>query len=165
MLRKMGYTGTGGLGHTILGRAEPVPFLLKIDQLGLGRAERDDDVLAKTTTKKPDIRSVQLLRETEEDRVKREVRRLRFLQMPSDPEYNVAAQAKVADQARLAEELAATLKSYYCEPCDKGYRNIRLYNDHLQSCACRMPTWHTHALSYRSHRRSPPQEAIQGDAS
>ena len=56
------------------GRADPVPFEIKNDSLGLGKASLDSTVIEATVSQRRDLDSERLLRETEEQRRTREVR-------------------------------------------------------------------------------------------
>ena len=56
------------------GRADPVPFEIKNDSLGLGKASLDRTVIEATVSQRRDLDSERLLRETEEQRRTREVR-------------------------------------------------------------------------------------------
>lgn len=99
MLQKLGWKDGQGLGarsqgertgpaqnerrltdhfHLIVftGRADPVPFEVKNDSLGLGKASLDRTVIEATVSQRRDLDSERLLRETEEQRRAREVRLL-----------------------------------------------------------------------------------------
>ncbi len=56
------------------GRANPIPFEVKNDSLGLGKASLDRTVIEATVSQRRDLDSERLLRETEEQRRTREVR-------------------------------------------------------------------------------------------
>jgi len=56
------------------GRADPVPFEVKNDSLGLGKASLDRTVIEATVSQRRDLDSERLLRETEDQRRAREVR-------------------------------------------------------------------------------------------
>lgn len=58
------------------GRADPIPFEVKNDSLGLGKANLDHTVIEATVSQRRDLDSERLLRETEEQRRAREVRPL-----------------------------------------------------------------------------------------
>jgi len=60
----------------LTGRADPVPFEVKNDSLGLGKANLDYTVIEATVSQRRDLDSERLLRETEEQRRAREVRLL-----------------------------------------------------------------------------------------
>jgi hypothetical protein len=59
-----------------VGRADPIPFEVKNDSLGLGKANLDHTVIEATVSQRRDLDSERLLRETEEQRRAREVRSL-----------------------------------------------------------------------------------------
>lgn len=56
------------------GRADPIPFEVKNDSLGLGKASLDRTVIEATVSQRRDLDSERLLRETEDQRRAREVR-------------------------------------------------------------------------------------------
>jgi len=112
LLLKMGYTEGSGLGVHGSGRTEPIPMLLKEDQLGLGKREVDENFLSNAPQQRP-LTSARIARETEEERLKRE--------------------ADVAKKAALTNELQESIRHFHCELCDKGYKNVRQWDEHERS--------------------------------
>jgi hypothetical protein len=56
-----------------LGRPEPIPFVIKNDQMGLGKASLDTAMIDATVSQRRDLESERQTRETEEQRQSREV--------------------------------------------------------------------------------------------
>src|ERR1700733_14441491 len=48
------------------------------------------------------------------------------------------SQDKVAKKEAIKSEITTSLRSFYCELCDKQYQNVTQYNEHIRSYA------HTH---------------------
>jgi hypothetical protein len=63
----------------LLGRPEPIPFAIKNDQMGLGKASLDTAMIDATVSQRRDLESERQTRETEEQRQSREVISLAFL--------------------------------------------------------------------------------------
>jgi Wiskott-Aldrich syndrome protein len=57
----------------VLGRPEPIPFAIKNDQMGLGKASLDIAMIDATVSQRRDLESERQTRETEEQRQSREV--------------------------------------------------------------------------------------------
>jgi uncharacterized C2H2 Zn-finger protein len=112
LLQKFGWRGQG-LGADEQGRAEPVRFAAQDGLAGLGKTARDHAVLESTASKSKDIRSVVILKETEEEREARE--------------------ALVAQKQAIEAEKADVLRKFRCDYCDKAYTKARNYEEHLNS--------------------------------
>ena len=62
----------------ITGRPDPIPFELKRDSMGLGKAAQDSRVIAMTAAQRRNLDSERQVKETEEQRRLREVDPLLF---------------------------------------------------------------------------------------
>jgi hypothetical protein len=56
-----------------LGRTDPIPFLVKLDALGLGKASHDERIIESTVSQRRELDSERMVKETEEQRKQREV--------------------------------------------------------------------------------------------
>ncbi|KZW01928.1 hypothetical protein EXIGLDRAFT_744417 [Exidia glandulosa HHB12029] len=115
LLAKMGWKEGTGLGLSDDARVDPVPFILKTDSTGIGKAAMDARVIEATVAQRRDLNSERLLKESEDQRKTREV--------------------TVAQKQTIKTELAQTLRPFYCEVCDKQYNNIAQYDEHCNSYA------------------------------
>ena len=59
--------------HKNTGRTDPIPFLLKLDALGLGKASHDERIIESTVSQRRGLDSERMVKETEEQRKQREV--------------------------------------------------------------------------------------------
>lgn len=57
----------------VLGRPDPIPFLVKLDALGLGKASHDERIIESTVSQRRGLDSERMIKETEEQRKQREV--------------------------------------------------------------------------------------------
>lgn len=55
------------------GRTDPVPFLVKLDALGLGKASYDERIIESTVSQRRELDSERMTKETELQRRQREV--------------------------------------------------------------------------------------------
>jgi hypothetical protein len=88
---RLGRIGRGYIGLQILeflilipfvvGRPDPIPFELKRDSMGLGKAAQDSRVIAMTAAQRRNLDSERQVKETEEQRRMREVRSCSFTSM------------------------------------------------------------------------------------
>ncbi|KAG8778461.1 hypothetical protein FRC15_010786 [Serendipita sp. 397] len=115
MLAKLGWKEGQGLGAHGTGRPDPIPFTVKNDQMGLGKANLDFAMIDATVAQRRDLESERQTRETEEARKIRE--------------------DTVAKQAAIQIEITKTLRPFYCEACDKQFLNVGQYDEHCNSYA------------------------------
>ncbi|CAO3635952.1 unnamed protein product [Mucor hiemalis] len=113
LLQKMGWTAGKGLGPQLQGRIDPIRIELKDDSLGVGKAEEYNTTHTITTAKRKALDSEKQMDETDVQRVEREYK----------------AEKKMA----IAKELEDVKRAFYCELCDKQYKKISEYEQHLQS--------------------------------
>ncbi|KAG8902593.1 hypothetical protein FRB99_004333 [Tulasnella sp. 403] len=123
LLKKMGWTEGTGLGMSGEGRPDPIPFSVKYDNTGLGKAAQDFRVIESTVANRRELDSERQSKETEEQRANRE--------------------AKVAQRAAIKTEVAAAIRPFYCELCDKQYQNVAQFDEHVRGYA------HTHKLRFK----------------
>lgn len=95
------------------GRPDPIPFVLKNDQMGLGKASLDSAMIDATVAQRRDLASERQTKETDEKRQKRE--------------------EAAAKQANIKSEITETLKPFYCRLCDKQYQTVGQYDEHCNS--------------------------------
>ncbi|PVG01927.1 hypothetical protein CPB86DRAFT_751952 [Serendipita vermifera] len=115
MLEKFGWKEGQGLGAHGTGRPDPIPFTVKNDQMGLGKANYDFAMIDATVAQRRDLASERQTRETDEQRQSRE--------------------EAVAKQTAIKMEITDTLKPFYCQVCDKQYANVGQYNEHCNTYA------------------------------
>lgn len=58
---------------SLVARVDPIPFVLKSDSTGLGKAAMDARIIEATVAQRRDLHSERLMKESEEQRKKREV--------------------------------------------------------------------------------------------
>jgi hypothetical protein len=112
LLLKMGWTPGIGLGRRV-GRVDPIPFHLKHDLMGVGKAAEYDETHIQSTEKRRALQSEVIAAENEEQRLKRE--------------------ASVAKETQTKEEVKSMLSAFYCDLCNKQYTKIAEYEAHLSS--------------------------------
>ncbi|KAI8391216.1 uncharacterized protein BYT42DRAFT_556057 [Radiomyces spectabilis] len=134
LLQKMGWKAGSGLGSSGQGRLEPIRTELKEDSLGVGKAEEEQSYHISSTARRKALDSEKQLEETEEDRAKREMK----------------AQKKEAIQRELEE----VKRAFYCELCDKQYKKISEYEQHLQSYD------HHHRKRFKDMREQTKKSAV-----
>lgn len=115
MLAKLGWKEGTPLGLSDDARVDPVPFSLKNDGTGIGKVAQDARVIAETVAKRRQLDSVRQQNETEEHRRLRE--------------------DEVARASALQIEISSTLRAFYCELCDKQFKNVAQYDEHTNSYA------------------------------
>lgn len=113
LLQKMGWSAGKGLGPQLQGRIDPIRIELKDDSLGVGKAEEYNTTHTVTTAKRKALDSEKQMEETDVQREEREFK----------------AEKKMA----IAKELEDVKRAFYCELCDKQYKKISEYEQHLQS--------------------------------
>lgn len=113
LLQKMGWQAGRGLGSQGQGRIDPIRIELKDDSLGVGKAEEYTTTHVSTTAKRKALDSEKQLEETEIQKMEREY--------------------QVEKKQAIAQELKEVKKAFHCELCDKQYKNISEYEQHLQS--------------------------------
>ncbi|KAF7722185.1 hypothetical protein EC973_003565 [Apophysomyces ossiformis] len=113
LLQKMGWKAGQGLGSEGQGRIDPIRIDLKLDSLGVGKEGEENAYHVSSTAKRKALDSEKQLEETEEEKQQREV--------------------KAVKQEAIERELKVVKRAFYCELCDKQYRNISEYEQHLQS--------------------------------
>ncbi|KAI0670107.1 hypothetical protein C8Q78DRAFT_1039252 [Trametes maxima] len=123
MLAKMGWVEGSPLGLSGDGRVEPVPFYVKNDLTGLGKANQDVRMIETTVSHRRELDSEKQVKETEEQRRQRE--------------------EAVARRAAVQSEISSVLRPFYCEVCEKQFRNVAQYDEHTNSYA------HHHKVRFR----------------
>ncbi|KAG2230444.1 hypothetical protein INT48_009190 [Thamnidium elegans] len=113
LLQKMGWCAGEGLGPNGQGRIDPIRIELKDDALGVGKAHELNTHHVESTSKRKALDSEKQLEESESQRMEREFR----------------AEKKQA----IAKELQEVKRAFYCELCDKQYKKVSEYDQHLQS--------------------------------
>jgi predicted ATPase len=96
-----------------LGRIDPIRIELKDDSLGIGKAEEYQSTHIITTAKRKALDSEKQLEETDAQKMER--------------------QFQVEKKQAIAKELEQVKRAFYCELCDKQYKQISEYEQHLQS--------------------------------
>lgn len=123
MLAKLGWVEGQPLGLSGDGRIDPVPFTLKTDLTGLGKASQDVRMIESTVSQRRELDSERQTRESEEQRKARE--------------------ESVAKRIAVQSEISSVLKAFYCELCDKQFKNVAQYDEHTNSYA------HHHKARFR----------------
>ncbi|KAL1952170.1 hypothetical protein VTO73DRAFT_1319 [Trametes versicolor] len=123
MLAKMGWVEGSPLGLSGDGRVDPVPFYVKNDLTGLGKANQDVRMIETTVSQRRKLDSEQQIKETEEQRKQRE--------------------EAVARRVAVQSELSSVLRPFYCEVCEKQFQNVAQYDEHTNSYA------HHHKVRFR----------------
>ncbi|KAI7861359.1 hypothetical protein BDF14DRAFT_1786063 [Spinellus fusiger] len=95
------------------GRVDPVPIELKLDSLGVGKADEEQSYHVSSTARRKALDSEKQLEETPEEKHWRE--------------------SRVTKQEAIVRELKEVNRVFYCELCDKQYSKISEYEQHLQS--------------------------------
>ncbi|KAH7345180.1 hypothetical protein B0J17DRAFT_638705 [Rhizoctonia solani] len=131
MLAKMGWKEGEGLGASGQGRTDPIPFLVKLDALGLGRSSHDERIIESTVSQRRELDSERMVKETEEQRKARE--------------------EAVAAMEHIKTEVKDTLRSFFCVDCEKQYSNVAQYDEHLRSYA------HTHVVRMKEQQATARQ--------
>ncbi|QRV76112.1 G-patch domain protein [Ceratobasidium sp. AG-Ba] len=131
MLAKMGWKEGQGLGASGEGRPDPIPFLVKLDAMGLGKASHDERIVESTVSQRRGLASERMIKETEEQRRNRE--------------------ESVAAKEQRKTEVKGTLRPFYCEDCDKQYSNVAQYDEHIRSYA------HAHVVRAKEQQASARQ--------
>ncbi|KAG8942535.1 hypothetical protein FRC04_003606 [Tulasnella sp. 424] len=112
LLKKMGWTEGSGLGLSGQGRADPIPFTVKNDSTGIGKAAQDFRIIEETVASRRELDSERQSKETGEQRANRE--------------------ALVAQREAIKVEVQTVLKPFYCETCDRQYQNVAQYEEHCR---------------------------------
>ncbi|KAI0724348.1 hypothetical protein C8T65DRAFT_704233 [Cerioporus squamosus] len=123
MLAKMGWVEGSPLGLSGDGRVDPVPFYVKNDLTGLGKATQDVRMIESTVSTRRGLDSERQTKETEEQRRQRE--------------------DAVARRAAVQSEISSVLRPFYCEVCEKQFQNVAQYDEHTNSYA------HHHKVRFR----------------
>jgi G-patch domain/Zinc-finger double-stranded RNA-binding len=111
LLLKMGWVVGTGLGKNKQGRLEPIVLREESTGLGLGKSSEYDTKIKEVTASRK-LLSTEVA-ETAEEKAKREVAGARLDQTKTDvKEMN---------------------KSFYCEDCDKQYKTVSEFANHLSS--------------------------------
>lgn len=100
--------------------------------MGLGKANLDFAMIDATVAQRRDLESERQTRETEEQRLTREV----LYYIVSMHSKLTREQQAVAKQAAIQSEIAGVLKPFYCQLCDKQYQNVGQYDEHCNSVCC-----------------------------
>ncbi|KAG8744676.1 hypothetical protein FRC10_009590 [Ceratobasidium sp. 414] len=131
MLSKMGWKEGQGLGVSGEGRPDPIPFLVKLDAMGLGKASHDERIIESTVSQRRGLDSERMIKETEEQRKNRE--------------------ELVAAKEQRKTEVMDTLRPFYCEDCDKQYSNVAQYDEHVRGYA------HAHVVRVKEQQATARQ--------
>ncbi|CAE7051612.1 unnamed protein product [Rhizoctonia solani] len=131
LLAKMGWKEGEGLGASGQGRTDPVPFLLKLDALGLGRSSHDERIIESAVSQRRELDSERMIKETEEQRKARE--------------------EAVAAKEQIKTEVKDTLRAFFCVDCEKQYSNVAQYDEHIRSYA------HTHVVRMKEQQATARQ--------
>ncbi|KAF5337246.1 hypothetical protein D9611_003242 [Ephemerocybe angulata] len=115
LLAKMGWSAGQPLGLSGDGRVDPIPFQLKNDSTGIGKTTQDIRMIETTVSQRKGLDSERQRKETEDQRKARE--------------------ELVARKAALESEITTTLRAFYCELCDKQFKNVSQYDEHTNSYA------------------------------
>ncbi|KAF8587349.1 hypothetical protein K439DRAFT_1630841 [Ramaria rubella] len=115
ILAKLGWTAGQPLGISGDGRVDPIPFSVKNDVTGLGKRAQDERMIETTVSQRRGLDSERQIKETMEQRQSRV--------------------QKVAEKEALANQIASTLKPFYCALCDKQYQTVAQYDEHTNSYA------------------------------
>ncbi|KZT21697.1 G-patch-domain-containing protein, partial [Neolentinus lepideus HHB14362 ss-1] len=137
MLAKMGWAEGQGLGLSGEGRVDPIPFTVKNDSTGLGKVNQDFRMIETTVSQRRELDSERQTKESEEQRKARE--------------------DAAAKKAALQEEISTTLRAFYCELCDKQFKNVAQYDEHTNSYA--------HHHKARARDMQAAQKLMQGRGS
>lgn len=134
LLCKMGWSAGQGLGSNLqgmlhffscllqtgsqtktlrLGRVDPIRIDLKMDSLGIGKAEEEEDYHISSTAQRRALDSEKQMEETEQEKTIRE--------------------AVTHKKEEVKNDVKEMLRAFYCELCDKQYSKISEYEQHLQS--------------------------------
>ncbi|KAI0651646.1 hypothetical protein C8Q79DRAFT_934373 [Trametes meyenii] len=143
MLAKMGWVEGSPLGLSGDGRVEPVPFYVKNDLTGLGKANQDVRMIETTVSHRRELDSEKQIKETEEQRRQREVGYTSLLSFHPSAHASPPAQEAVARRAAVKSEISSVLRPFYCEVCEKQFQNVAQYDEHTNSYA------HHHKVRFR----------------
>ncbi|KAJ7597273.1 hypothetical protein C8J56DRAFT_919646 [Mycena floridula] len=138
LLAKLGWSEGQPLGLSGEGRVDPIPFQMKADSLGLGRANDELRRIETTVSQRRFLDSERQKKETDEQRAAR-----------------LDASKR---RSALEHEISDTLRSFYCNLCDKQFQNVAQYDEHTNSYA------HHHKARFRDMQaniRIQPQEEIE----
>jgi hypothetical protein len=92
---------------------DPIPIELKMNSLGIGKAEEEEEYHISSTSQRRALDSEKQMEETEEEKNVRE---------------NVTQKKE-----EVKNDIKQILRAFYCELCDKQYSRISEYEQHLQS--------------------------------
>ncbi|GJJ09421.1 hypothetical protein Clacol_003643 [Clathrus columnatus] len=120
LLSKLGWSDGQPLGRSKDGRVDPIPFYIKNDLTGLGKRAQDERMVETTVSHRRELVSERQIRETSEERQSREV----MMDCQSTAEKEV-----------IANQIATTLRHFYCSLCDKQYQTVAQYDEHTNSYA------------------------------
>lgn len=115
-----------------VGRVDPIPFSVKNDVTGLGKRAQDERMIETTVSQRRGLDSERQIKETIEQRQSREVC---FPSSIKDQADHHQLKQKVAEKEALANQIASTLKPFYCALCDKQYQTVAQYDEHTNSYA------------------------------
>ncbi|TFK57424.1 G-patch-domain-containing protein, partial [Heliocybe sulcata] len=137
MLAKMGWAEGQGLGISGDGRVDPIPFAVKNDSTGLGKVNQDFRMIETTVSQRRELDSERQTKESGEQRKARE--------------------DAAAKKAAVRDEISTTLRAFYCELCDKQFKNVAQYDEHTNSYA--------HHHKARARDMQAAQKLMQGRGS
>mmetsp|Transcript_11243 Transcript_11243/g.15542 ORF Transcript_11243/g.15542 Transcript_11243/m.15542 type:complete len:368 (+) Transcript_11243:75-1178(+) len=111
LLQKMGWKENTAIGRSGDGIIDPVRLPSNLGKLGLGKFE--EDTYYAETVKKPEMEAIKIAHETADEAKRRE--------------------DKVEREKQIKEELKEINRVFYCELCNKQYKLITEYENHLSS--------------------------------
>ncbi|KDR84768.1 hypothetical protein GALMADRAFT_51883 [Galerina marginata CBS 339.88] len=138
LLAKLGWVAGQPVGLSGEGRVDPIPFHIKSDLTGLGKASQDVRMIEETVSQRRGLDSERQQRESEEQRRLRE--------------------DTVARKTALESEISSTLRAFYCTLCDKQFKNVAQYDEHTNSYA------HHHKARFKDMQanvRIKPQDEVE----
>ncbi|KAJ3101859.1 hypothetical protein HK100_004478 [Physocladia obscura] len=140
MLLKMGWQINSGLGREgRQGRVDPIPFILKNDQMGVGKNEELEVMHVESTKSRKLLDGEVIATESDEQRTRREM--------------------KVERETLIKEEIKAVTRAFYCELCDKQYTKISQFDIHLSSYD------HNHRKRFKDMQEMSKKGQITGQVS
>ncbi|KAL7747116.1 hypothetical protein RI367_007474 [Sorochytrium milnesiophthora] len=112
LLQKMGWREGQGIGKRNEGRTEPVPMTTNVGYMGVGQLARDAEMATLAAQRKSTLAELQALESSD---------------------ARTARESAVAAKDLVAAERAHVLRAFYCELCDKQYRQVSEFENHLSS--------------------------------
>lgn len=111
LLQKFGWKPGQGLGRAGQGRVEPVSMQMKLDAMGVGKKEQDQELVDDATSH----------------------RRLLMSEMTVTAEREQKWKQKVDREESIQKELKRVNEVFYCKDCNKQYINVKDWTAHMSS--------------------------------